>query len=80
MTDTLSQLDSLQVIAPDAGSLFSRQPSGRMIKGFATQCSQTPTPDPSYLFHDAMRELVVWFMSPADVLYLYGPTGSGNPA
>ncbi len=34
--------------------------------------------DPDYLFHDPMRELVVWFISPVDPLYVFGPTGSGK--
>jgi len=71
-------LSELQVIELDAGSLFSGQASGRMIKGFANPCVHTPTINPDYLFHDAIRELVVWFISPADPLYVFGPTGSGK--
>ena len=78
MTDMPSQLGQLQVTDLDAGTLFSGQASGRLIKGFATPCVHTPAIDPDYLFHDSMRELVVWFMSPADPLYVFGPTGSGK--
>jgi len=78
MTDVSSQFGQLQVIDFDAGTLFSGQASGRMIKGFASPCSHTPAINPDYLFHDAMRELVVWFMSPSDPLYVFGPTGAGK--
>ena len=78
MTDPYSQLEQLSVIDLDAGTIFSGQASGRLIKGFATACSHTPVLDPDYLFHDAMRELVVWFMNPSDPLYVFGPTGAGK--
>jgi cobaltochelatase CobS len=78
MTDVFTELEHLQVIDLDAGTLFSGQASGRMIKGFSAPCSHTPAIDPNYLFHDAMRELVVWFMSPSDPLYVFGPCGSGK--
>lgn len=78
MTDPYSQLEKLRVIDFDAGTIFSGQASGRLIKGFAAACSHTPILDPDYLFHDAMRELVVWFMNPSDPLYVFGPTGSGK--
>ena len=71
-------LSELKVIDFDAGTLFSGQASGRMIKGFAAPSVHTPTINPDYLFHDAIRELVVWFISPADPLYVFGPTGSGK--
>ena len=78
MSDTISELERMQIIDLDAGILFSGQPSGRMIKGFSAPCSHTPATDPTYLFHDAIRELVVWFMNPSDPLYVFGPTGSGK--
>ena len=78
MTDPLADLGRLQVVDLDAGKVFSGQPSGRTIKGFAKPSIHTPTVDPDYLFHDAMRELVVWFISPVDPLYVFGPTGSGK--
>jgi len=62
----------------DAGSLFSGKPSGRMVKGFAEPSLHTPAIDPDYLFHDAMREVVVWFLDPTEPLYVFGPTGSGK--
>ena len=78
MTDSDSGLGRLQVIDLDAGDIFSGQASGRMIKGFAAPCCHTPAIEPDYLFHESMRELVVWFMNPSDPLYVFGPTGSGK--
>lgn len=77
-----NDLDHLTVIDMDAGDLFSGSPSGRMIKGFSAPCSFTPRLDPDYLFHDSMREIVVWLLTApaerADPLYIFGPTGSGK--
>ncbi|CAA7627275.1 hypothetical protein [Magnetospirillum sp. SS-4] len=69
-----SDLGRLQVIDLDAGDIFSGQASGRLIRGYAAPCIHTPAIDPDYLFHDAMRELVVWFITPSDPLYVFGPT------
>jgi len=78
MSERHSEIGRLQVVDLDAGNVFSGQPSGRTIKGFAAPCIHTPAVDPAYLFHDAMRELVVWFMTAADPLYVFGPSGSGK--
>lgn len=72
------ELENLQVMEMDAGTVFSGQPSGRMIQGFAAPCAYTPDPDPDYQFHETMREIIVWFMQQADPLYVFGPTGSGK--
>jgi len=72
------ELTRLQPMDMDAGVLFSGQTSGRMIKGYDRVCTYTPTVDPHYVFHDTMREIVVWLMSPSDPLYVFGPTGSGK--
>lgn len=74
----MTDLQHLEVADLDAGEIFSGQPSGRMVKGYAAPCAHTPAVDSDYLFHDAMRELVVWFMNPSDPLYVFGPTGSGK--
>ena len=74
----MKELDQIKIADLDAGEVFSGQPSGRMIKGFAAPSVHTPVIDPDYLFHQAMRELVVWFMNPSDPLYVFGPTGSGK--
>ena len=77
-----SNLDSLTVTDMDAGELFSGSASGRLIKGYAAPCSYTPRIDRDYLFHESMREIVVWLLSTpeerADPLYIFGPTGSGK--
>lgn len=78
MTEPVSDLGRLQVVDLDAGHIFSGHASGRIIKGFAAPCVHTPAIDPAYLFHDAMRELVVWFMAASDPLYVFGPSGSGK--
>ncbi|MGE4297898.1 MAG: AAA family ATPase [Desulfovibrionaceae bacterium] len=75
---THPELGNLQPMELDAGLVFSGQASGRMIHGFAAPCAYTPEPDPDYVFHDAMREIVVWFMSRPEPLYVFGPTGSGK--
>lgn len=78
MSLPLPSLDQLQVAEFDAGQLFSGQPSGRMVQGFDRPSLHTPIWDARYLFHDAMREVVVWFLNPTDPLYVFGPTGSGK--
>lgn len=78
MTEPITDLARLRVADLDAGDVFSGQASGRLIKGFQSSCHHTPAIDPTYLFHDAMRELVVWFMMPPEPLYVFGPTGSGK--
>ncbi len=75
---THSDLESLVVTDLDAGTVFSGQASGRMIKGFHAATSRTPPINPHYVFPDTIRDLVVWFMQPSDPLYLFGPTGSGK--
>ena len=71
-------LESLDPIALDAGTVFSGRASGRMVQGFAEPSAFTPAIDPDYVFHDSMREIVVWLMAPSDPLYVFGPTGSGK--
>ncbi len=46
MTDRSSDLAGLQAIDLDAGEVFSGQPSGRTIKGFAKPSLHTPAVDP----------------------------------
>lgn len=63
MSLPLPSLDQLQPAEFDAGELFSGQTSGRMVKGYKSPCLHTPIWDPHYLFHDAMRQVVVWLSS-----------------
>ncbi len=78
VASALADLSTLQTIDADAGTVFSGTPSGRMVRAFDRPCLHTPTIDPTYLFHDAMREVVVWLIDPTDPLYIFGPTGSGK--
>lgn len=73
-----NELASLTPIALDAGTVFSGRASGRMIKGYAEPSAFTPAIDHDYVFHDGMREIIVWLMVPSDPLYVFGPTGSGK--
>lgn len=72
------ELQALQVEELDAGKVFSGRKSGKIVRGFSEVSSLTPTVNPEYIFHESMRDVVVWFMSPADPLYVYGPSGSGK--
>lgn len=79
MTTTLyAELDNLQPLDLDAGSVFSGTPSGRTVSGYSGPCSYTPVPDPDYIFHETSRDVIVWLMNSSDPLYVFGPTGSGK--
>ena len=78
MENTLDAIQALQVIDLDAGTVFSGSPSGRMVKGYASPSPFTPAVDPTYIYHEQSRDLVVWFLEPTDPLYVYGPSGSGK--
>lgn len=73
-----TELDNLQPLDLDAGSVFSGTPSGRTICGYSEPCSYTPAPDPDYIFHETSRDVIVWLMNASDPLYVFGPTGSGK--
>ncbi len=78
-TPTLStDLASLTPKTFDAGELFSGNPSGKEIAGFAEPSAYTPKIDSEYLFHESSRDLIVWLLNPAEPLYVFGPTGSGK--
>lgn len=62
----------------DAGTVFSGTPSGKQVKGFSAPTPFSPTVDPNYIFHEHSRDLVVWFTSKPEPLYVFGPTGSGK--
>ena len=74
----ISELESLQPTALDAGLIFSGKASGRLIQGYARPTAYTPAIDHSYLFHEASRDIIVWLMNAADPLYVFGPTGCGK--
>ena len=68
-----------KIISLDAGKIFSGKPSGTKIMGFDKPSAFTPAIDPLYVFHEASRDLIVWFLLPhPDPLYIFGPTGCGK--
>lgn len=73
-----NELEKLKVVDKDAGLIFSGQASNNQVKAYEQACAFTPKADPSYIFHENSRDVIVWFMSPFDPLYLFGPTGSGK--
>lgn len=75
MQNSLSQLVSANL---DAGLLFSGEASGTNIKGYSAPCEYTPQIDPSYIFHETVRDIIVWLLNPTEPLYLYGPAGCGK--
>ena len=74
----ISALESLQPVQLDAGTVFSGQPSGVPVNGYAAACLYTPTVDPDYAFQESARDIVCWFLYGSDALYLTGPTGCGK--
>ena len=68
-------LAALRPVEPEAGQVFSGQKSGTLVKGYAAPASSTPAIDPGCIFHEASRDLVVWFLDP---LCVSGPTGCGK--
>ncbi|WDP91071.1 MAG: AAA family ATPase [Desulfobacter sp.] len=75
---TITELEKLKPKDLDAGLIFSGTASGKMIKGYASPCSFTPTINPEYLYHESSRDVIVWFMDSSDPFYLFGPAGSGK--
>ena len=78
MNTILNELKNLVPADLDAGELFSGKPSGRTVKGYAAPCAYTPSIDPTYLFHESSRDIIVWFLDASDPLYVYGPAGAGK--
>ena len=62
----------------DAGEVFSGKPSGTTVTGYDKPCAYTPQIDQDYILHDASRDIIVWFLSKPEPLYVYGPLGSGK--
>jgi cobaltochelatase CobS len=78
MSNTIKELSSLKPVQLDAGTIFSGKASKNMIAGYDKPSSFTPKVDGNYIFHETSRDIVVWFMTPSDPLYLFGPCGSGK--
>ena len=74
----IKELTQLKSAKLDAGELFSGTKSGKTITGYSKPSTYTPKLDNNYIFHESSRDIIVWFMSQSDPLYLFGPTGSGK--
>ena len=73
-----NELSNLQPVDLDAGQVFSGQPSGTYLRGYANPSAYTPKSDPNYQFHETSRDVMVWFLEQSDPLYLFGPVGAGK--
>ena len=78
MDTILSDLNKLQPADLDAGQVFSGKASGKLVKGYAQPSAYTPAIDPAYIFHEASRDVILWFLDPQEPLYVFGPTGCGK--
>lgn len=74
----LQELSALKPHAFDAGLVFSGTASGTAIQGFEESSSYTPKADPNYVFHDSSRDIIVWFLTQKEPLYIYGYQGCGK--
>ena len=78
MTTLHEELSGLQPVELDAGLVFGGKASGILVQGYADATSLTPPIDPHFRFPEASRDVIVWFISPDDPLYMFGPTGCGK--
>ena len=78
MVDAASILHNPQTAELDAGQVFSGRPSGKIVRGYQAPSAFTPTVDSNYIFHETSRDLVVWFVSNPEPVYVFGPSGSGK--
>lgn len=72
------ELSALKPHSFDAGLVFSGTASGTLIQGFEQASSYTPKTDPNYVFHDSSRDIIVWFLTQSEPLYIYGYQGCGK--
>lgn len=72
------KLEDIRPADLDAGQLFSGKPSGFTIRGYKLPCEFTPEKNRDYQMQPASRDVIVWFMSEPEPLYIYGPTGCGK--
>lgn len=73
-----SALNSLTPAKLDFGLVFASKANGTLVDGYAKPNPFTPKADPEYVFHESSRDVALWFMSPPEPLYIYGPTGAGK--
>lgn len=62
----------------DAGIIFSGNPTGTKVKGYASPCQFTPKTNPDYIFHESSRDVIVWLIAPPSPLYVCGVSGAGK--
>ena len=74
----LNELMNLLPTDLDAGLVFSGEASNTYVKGYAQASAYTPKSNPNYAFHEASRDVMVWFLDEFSPLYLFGPSGSGK--
>ena len=74
----IATLEPLQPVQLDAGTVFSGQPSGVPVNGYAATTPYTPAIDPDYAFQESARDIICWFLYGNDALFLTGPTGCGK--
>ncbi len=77
----MSVLQELEVLTPhafDAGLVFSGVASGTMVQGFEQVSQYTPKADMNYVFHESSRDIIVWFLTQKEPLYIYGYQGCGK--
>ena len=75
--NNITDLSNLHSTDLDAGKVFSGKPSGTTVRGYAFPSAYTPAIDHDYIFHESSRDVVVWFLSAQEPLYVFGPTGCG---
>ena len=77
-TSLTEGLSNQQPTEFDAGQVFSGNPSGTTVRGYAVASAYTPAIDHDYIFHESSRDVVVWFLNAQEPLYIFGPTGCGK--
>lgn len=77
----MNTTDILKTLKPkelDAGLVFSGQKSGTIVRGYEKPSAFTPKINQNYVFHESIRDLVVWFIAPPSPIYVCGVAGSGK--
>lgn len=78
MNNIHTEFASLHLNKVDAARLLNDIPSGMLVDAYSKPTRFTPKIDPSYVFPEVVRDLLVWFMDSTDPLYIVGPTGCGK--
>lgn len=78
MKTATTEFDKLRQVNLDAGLIFSGQKSGTIVKGYEKTTAFTPKINPNYVFHESVRDLVVWFIAEPAPIYVCGACGAGK--